>query len=158
MLNRALAAAVIATLIVALVGACQSTAPTVSIPLPHVVARVETPDGFAGVARKDFRLSLILGDGRTASEVSSGEDHPHEATVHLATYGGETGTAMNSYVWGNAPPRAVRVQLSLGGVGGQVVDGLYVVALPDKEVRPDALRWSFLDAGGRAVEEGTGIT
>jgi hypothetical protein len=43
-------------------------------------------------------------------------------------------------------------------VGGQVVDGSWVIALADRDVLPTDLNWEFLDAFGGVVSSGSGVT
>jgi len=80
-------------------------------------------------------------------------------TVHPLRYGGETGDVYNSFVFGIAPPGAVRFSLAASGptAGGEIVNGTFVVAMTAKDLAPNALDWAFLSADQQVVAEGIGI-
>jgi len=42
--------------------------------------------------------------------------------------------------------------------GGQVTDGVWVLAFRQKDLHPDQLSWDALDATGVILHSGTGIT
>ncbi|MDF2735818.1 MAG: hypothetical protein K0S97_2442 [Chloroflexota bacterium] len=89
----------------------------------------------------------------TSSPAQGGMD-----TVYLLSYGGDTGGQWNTFVYGTAAPNVARVELDLpGGVGGQVVDGAWLVVLPDKDIVPEQLHWRFLAADGSPIREGEGL-
>ncbi|HWP62950.1 MAG TPA: hypothetical protein VNO86_05725, partial [Candidatus Binatia bacterium] len=78
--------------------------------------------------------------------------------VLLVSYGGETGEAWNTFVYGTAEPGTARVELlSFEGVGGQVVDGAWLVVLRERDVGPDELHWRFHAADGSVRREGSGL-
>lgn len=85
------------------------------------------------------------------------QDLPGRVTVYLFGYGGETGRVTNSFVFGNAPQGAVRVRVSPGDEEQWVVDAIYLVPLPMKDLGPADIRWTFLDANGGVLLVGTGI-
>ena len=100
--------------------------------------------------------------------LSSRQDQPHEVTsvprlndgsitVHLYSQGGVTASQVNSFVFGEAPSGADRVEIRPGGFQAHVKSGLYLVGLPDRDLQPSALVWTFLDAFGRVIAEGSGI-
>lgn len=90
---------------------------------------------------------------RIASSETDGD-----AGLYLMTMGGETGEEWNSFVYGIAPPDVSRVSLEgLEGQGGQVAAGAWVIALHLKDVKPDDLRWRFIDAAGAILLSGEGI-
>lgn len=81
-----------------------------------------------------------------------------EASAQLFAMGGETGEEWNSFSYGTAPEHVNRVTVQgREGVGGQVVDGAWVIAFRAKDLTPDDIRWQFLDASGNVVDSGTGI-
>lgn len=45
----------------------------------------------------------------------------------------------------------------LDGLGGQVVDGAWVLVFEEKGLTTDDMEWQFLDAFGNVVDSGTGI-
>lgn len=112
----------------------------------------------------DGRVEVLVarpresGEPGAASTIASSPARAGTDTVNLMSYGGNTGEDWNTFVYGTAASGIARVELDLpGGVGGQVVDGAWLVALPDKEVAPDQLLWSFLAADGATVREGQGL-
>ncbi len=127
--------------------------------LPLVV-KVETEDGIMGVARRNGALVLVTGPTEDMlHEQTSSADRKGEAALTLLTVGGETQPrTFNTWVFGNAPPGAVKFVTTLGGVGGEVVDGVFVLALPYKDLPVTALRWSFLNAAGEVVVSGRELT
>jgi len=80
-------------------------------------------------------------------------------TAHLVSMGGDTGEEWNSYFYGTAPGSASRVVVEgVTAAGGQVTDGAWVLAFRQKDLRPDQLTWSVLDATGAILHTGAGIT
>jgi hypothetical protein len=83
---------------------------------------------------------------------------PLEDRVLLVSYGGETSAEWNTFVYGTAEPGTARVELEgFEGLGGQVVDGAWLIVLREKDVTPEQLHWRFLRPDGTARREGTGI-
>jgi hypothetical protein len=79
--------------------------------------------------------------------------------LHLQSLDGETGEEWNTFVYGAAAATVSRVQIEgYEGEGGRVVDGTWVVALRERGLGPDDLRWSFVDALGEVVEAGMGTS
>jgi hypothetical protein len=133
--------------------ALYQAAPTPAPVPPQLLVSIDTVDGTIGVFRAAGRLHLWIGNDVT----SQAETTP--PTVHLISYGGETGLTYNSFVFGTAPPGAVRVELAgFQAIGGDVKGGAYVLAVRDKEVLPTQLNWTFLAAGGAVVLKGSNIT
>jgi hypothetical protein len=129
---------------------------------PEAIVRLA--DDWAVAARRDDANVRVLSlaperNGNwTAALLASGTGSG-TPTVHLISAGGDTGNEWNSYVYGTAPADVSRVRLTgFDGEGGQVVDGAWVLALPDKDVTPADLEWQLLDALGRVVYSGAGIT
>jgi hypothetical protein len=152
-----------ASLAAALLTGCAGLPPTApATPTPDfldlpLVVSVDTPDGLIGISRSRGNLKLLEGPRGQQMMTTQHPDMPWVATVYLSSYGGETGRAFNSFVFGNPPPGASRFRLSLGGIGGEVVDGVYLVALPQKDLSPLRLAWQFLDPNGQVIEEGTSV-
>lgn len=79
--------------------------------------------------------------------------------LRLLTYGGNTGQAWNTFVYGVADSSVARVVIDgyADAVGGVVVDGAWVVALQEKDLSPDQIHWRFLSQDGHLVEAGSGV-
>jgi len=79
-------------------------------------------------------------------------------SLHLVSYGGATGEAWNSFVFGTAAPGTVAVELVgfQGQRGGQVVDGAWIIALRERDVSPQEVEWRFIGEDG-SVRTGVGI-
>jgi hypothetical protein len=74
------------------------------------------------------------------------------------SYGGATGEAWNSFVFGTAAPGTVRVELVgfQAQRGGRVVDGAWIIALRERDVSPQEIEWRFIGEDG-SVRTGVGI-
>jgi len=46
---------------------------------------------------------------------------------------------------------------ALGGSGGQIVDGAWVVALVQRDLDAEDIDWRFVDAEGAVLESGVGV-
>jgi hypothetical protein len=153
----------VVTVLCGLLAACSIVGPMpgpseASTTVPSLVASVMTSDGTIGVARENGQLLLMLADEqRVLHEVTRSPDQVGETSVYLLAYGGTSARALNSFVFGNAPDGATRIEV-LGATATAVNSGLFVVGLSAKDLRPDQLRWRFLGADGSVIREGTGIT
>lgn len=79
-------------------------------------------------------------------------------SAHLLSYGGDTGSEWNTFFYGTAAEGVSRIELGRpGAIGGAVVDGAWLIALPDRDLMPQDISWRFLDADGAVVLEGSGI-
>jgi hypothetical protein len=112
----------------------------------------------------DGRVEVLVatrGESGEPGAVSTITSSPAKAgidTLNLLSYGGNTGGKWNTFVYGTASPGVAKVELDLpGGVGSPVVDGAWLIALPDKDVVPDQLHWQFLGADGLTIREGDGL-
>jgi len=112
---------------------------------------------------RDGRVDVIVavpgkdGTSGSLSTITSSPAGP-DGSVNLLSYGGNTGERWNTFVYGNAPLNVARVELDMpGGTGGQVIDGAWVIVLPDRDVTPDQLHWQFLGPDDEVVLEGDGI-
>ena len=120
------------------------------------------PDGVAARFTGSSVEVVVVRRGLTgwvASPVTSHTARLGENSVHLMTYDGATGLVWNTFVYGTGASGVDRVRL-LGfpeQVGGRVVDGVWVIALPNKGVVPSDLRWEFVDATGQRLDVGAGI-
>ena len=75
----------------------------------------------------------------------------------MISYSG-TGDEWNTFVYGSAVPGTVRVEIEpSGGVGGQVVDGAWLVVLRDEDVQWSDLHWRMLAADGSELRSGVGV-
>ena len=79
-------------------------------------------------------------------------------SLHLFSYDGETGEEWNSFVYGTAAPGTVRVELEgfPDQRGGLVVGGAWIIALREKGMGPQDIKWRFIGDDG-AVRTGNGI-
>lgn len=99
-----------------------------------------------------------FGEGEVGPITASAAVPPLVDRVLLLSYGGETRQEWNTFVYGTAEPGTVRVELvGFEGLGGQVVDGAWLIVLRETDVTPDQLRWRFLRADGSVRREGSGI-
>jgi hypothetical protein len=137
-----------------MVVACSAPVPSA----PPFVARADFAGGSAGVVREPDFLSLYIGDNAAGFSLATRTaDAGGHVTVHLLTHGGETGSEINSFVFGSAPPGAVSVTVGPGEVLGAVTSGTYVVGLRPKDILPDGITWRFQDGAGAVVASGIGI-
>jgi hypothetical protein len=152
--------AALATAISVLVAACGVVAPPPrSSPLPSPVVTIDLGDGVAGIARTGGRVILLVPDGSGGVfEFTSAPDQPGTAAVHLATFGGDSGRTANSFVFGNAPSGASRVEVAPGALAAAVRGGVFLVALEAKDLLPADVHWTFFNASGAVVSQGRGIT
>ncbi len=132
-------------------------------------ARLPVPDG-AVVHLGDSSAAAVMVDGTvevmvavpgaaSPSVITGGAGDAGLVSVRLLSYGGETGEAYNTFVFGTAPTGAATVALSwpADAIGGQVWGGAWLIALPDKDVTPEQLHWQFKAADGSVVAYGNGI-
>jgi len=138
-------------------GAPQWTPEFVRLPL---VVKLETADGIVGVVRRSGALVLVMGpDMQALREQTSGADRPGSTSLNMLTSGGELPPATYySWIYGNAPPGAMRFSTNLGGAGGDVVDGIFVLALEEKDLDPEVLAWAFVDADGDVIQRGRSLS
>lgn len=152
--------------VAATVGACSTIGPESQPPgaefvqLPLVV-RVETEDGIVGVVRRDRTLVLVIGptDDELKAQTWTA-DKPGQTWLALMSTGGEIPPrTYYSWVYGNAPPGAAKFETTLpGGAGGEVVDGVFVLALPQQELQVSMLVWRFVNAAGEVIVNGRELT
>jgi hypothetical protein len=143
-------------LIGALVMGCGLATPSVRPPsAPAFNAQIATPDGPVGLVQTNDSIELYLqsSDGGTYKVTST--PSASAPTVHLYSQGGATGRQLNTFVFGEAPDGATAVMVN--GTRTVVTAGLYVVGLAAKELRPDAIVWSFLGASDQVIARGSGI-
>lgn len=115
-----------------------------------------------GPSLADGRVTIVAiheRDGQwVASPLSSSPGLAGSDSLHLISYGGATGEAWNTLVFGTAAPGTM--QVTLDGFpeqrGGTVDDGAWVIALRDKDLDPADIHWTFMDADG-STRSGTGI-
>jgi hypothetical protein len=145
-----------ALLVGALVAGCGLVTPSAGPPTsPAFNAQITTPDGPVGLVRTADSIELYLqsSDGGTRKVTST--PRGSAPTVHLYSEGGDTGRQVNTFVFGEAPGGATAVIVN--GTRTAVTDGLYVVGLGVRELLPDAVIWSFRDAGDQVITQGSGI-
>lgn len=148
------AATVVAIAAIATACSLALPSPPPRTPPPFAVA-IQTADGPAGLVRTVSGLDLYVGvDGGSGGPVT-GVARASPPTVHLLTFGGETRRFTNSFVFGYAPVGSAAVVVN--DVRQPVVDGLYLVALPDSDIPADALSWRFLGPTDAVVLEGRGV-
>jgi hypothetical protein len=145
-----------AALGVLLAGCSLLPTPSVGPPTaPTFDVGIDTPDGPVGLVRSENSIGLYLhsSDGGTYQVTTVPSGSP--PTVHLYSQGGATGRQINTFVFGDAPAGAMEVVVN--GSRAAVTDGLYVVGLAIRELRPDAVVWSFLGGGDEIIVQGSGI-
>jgi hypothetical protein len=154
-------ASLIAGLAALLLSGCSVLVPTPSpvleTPLPNFATTIQTPEGTVGVVKGDGSLRLIFVNGGGGGGSFPQGDAPH---VYLLSFGGETGSLYNSYVYGLAPSSAATFEVAgaTDAIGGQVVNGAFVVALKAKDVQPGDLHWTFRAVDGSILLTGANIT
>ncbi len=76
----------------------------------------------------------------------------------LLSSGRETGHEGFTVVYGTAEPGTARVELDgFEGLGGQVVDGAWLIVLREADVTPEQLHWRFVRPDGTVRRAGTGL-
>ncbi len=128
-------------------------------------AVVRLTDDWAVAARRADNTVQVLKFERdpdsgswSSSETAGGSPAPTSGSAHLTSQDGNTGLRWNSYFFGTAPPSVSRAAVEgLDGLGGQVVDGAWVLVFEEKGLTTDDMEWQFLDAFGNVVDSGTGI-
>ena len=113
----------------------------------HQLAVYRAPGDRLGVA--SVRLRSSGWDVQTLTEV----DDDDEVSVHVV--GDPGGSNWRGVVFGHAPPGTAQVRLSVGAVGGEVRDGVWVIGtrLP---LPPEQLSWRFEAADGTILLSGSG--
>jgi hypothetical protein len=102
-------------------------------------------------------FTLVDGDWK-ATVVNSHAARAGENSGHLLAYGGATDAQWNSFFYGTAASGVASVRVSSSGTaGGNVANGVWVVALEAKDLTPDGISWQFLDKAGGSVLSGTGV-
>lgn len=126
-------------------------------------ALVATDDGLVFVARMDGELRLLLareGDPNRVEVLARAE----EVAVAPGTSGASSfavvcppdSVDVRYYFFGRDEREVTRVLTGLTGLGGEVVDGLWVLAITDDEIAPQQ-QWEIVDPLGMArMEAGTG--
>jgi hypothetical protein len=94
----------------------------------------------------------------TVTSLTSSPGQPGTDSLHLLSYGGETGDEWNTFAFGTATPGTVRVRIEgfPDQRGGTVVDGGWIIALREKDLGPDGIHWAF-EAEDGTVRTGSGI-
>jgi hypothetical protein len=117
------------------------------------VAPSAGPDGRVAIVAVHQRDGEWVATPITASPGRAGSD-----SLHLFSYGGSTGEEWNTFVFGTAAPGTIRVEVAgfPDQRGGRVVGGAWIIALREKDLSPQDIRWRFIDDDGSA-RSGTGI-
>ncbi len=89
----------------------------------------------------------------TSTRATIGQD-----SLHLVSHGGNTGEEWNSFVYGTASPGVDHVTLEgfPEARGGKVTNGVWAIALREKEVTPADIHWQFVASDG-SMTSGEGI-
>ena len=113
----------------------------------HQLAVYRAPGDRLGVA--SVRLRSYGWDVQTLTEV----DDDDEVSVHVV--GDPGGSNWRGVVFGHAPPGTALVRLSVGAVGGEVHEGVWVIGtrLP---LQAEQLNWRFEGADGTILLSGSG--
>jgi len=110
----------------------------------------------------DGRVSIVVvherGGEWVATPITSSPGQSGTDSLHLFSYGGNTGEAWNSFVFGTAAPGTVRVEVSgfPDQRGGNVIGGAWIIALREKDLSPPDITWRFISDDG-SERSGTGI-
>ncbi len=146
-----------------LVAACTSVVdPAALLPVqPAAVVRFgdEAAAALATHGRVEVWVARREGGEPTANPITaSAAVPPLEDRVLLLSYGGQTRLEWNTFVYGTAEPGTARVELAgFEGLGGQVVDGAWLIVLRETDVTPDQLHWRFLRPDGSVRRAGSGL-
>jgi hypothetical protein len=116
-------------------------------------ALVATEDGFVFVARLGDELHLLLSrEGATENvEVLARvvDDLPPDASggSSFAVVCPAGSLGVRYYLFGQDTREVTRVTRGLSGIGGEVIDGLWLLAITDDEIAPEQ-RWEVVDPLG----------
>jgi hypothetical protein len=156
--------AALAIVLLTLLGACAPPAidPAALLPVkPTAVVRFGDAAGaaLATKGRVEVWVARWEGGEPTANPIAaSAAVPPLLDRVDLVSYGGETGEEWNTFVYGTAEPGTARVELEgFDGLGGQVVDGAWLIVLRERDVAPEQLHWRFVRPDGTVRRDGTGL-
>ena len=125
-------------------------------------AVVRLADDHAVAARRSAGQVVVLdllgkSDGWDVTQIAQ-SPASGTSSAQLISGGGDTGQEWNTFFYGTAPENVSRVQLEgYEAVGGQVVEGAWVLALREKDLTPDDMSWEFIDALGEVTDSGVGI-
>lgn len=127
------------------------------------LAFVATDDGLVFVVESGDELHLLLSRAGNTEEIeilARVERHEvPEGTSSLSSHVvacPDVAINVRYYLFGQDTRDMTRTMIGLDAIGGQVVDGLWLIAIRDDEIAPDQ-RWEIRDALGIAVmESGTG--
>lgn len=113
----------------------------------HEVAAYPLPGDMLGVA--------VARESQGGWDAYVLEERPDTATVSVLIARDDSGSAWRTLVYGHAPEGVTQVRLSVGSVGGEVRDGLWIIGarLP---LRAEQVGWRFVAADGSVLESGTG--
>lgn len=128
---------------------------------PRSVVNVDGSGIAARIVTGDVQVVVLSREGSewVASAITSSKGAAGTHSVHLLSYGGNTGQEWNTLVYGTAQRNVARVTVDGFDrpIGGDAVDGAWIVVLREKDVVPDQLITSFLGADGSIIELGKGI-
>lgn len=123
---------------------------------------VATDDGLVFVVESGDELHLLLSrDGNAEIEILARVERHEvpEGTSSLSSHAvacPDGAINVRYYLFGQDTREMTRMMIGLDAIGGQVVDGLWLMAIRDDEIAPDQ-RWEIRDALGIApMESGTG--
>ncbi len=126
-------------------------------------AFVATDDGLVFVVESGDELHLLLSrDGHTEEIEILARVQRHEIPEGTSSVSSHVVACPDGainvryYLFGQDTREMTRMMIGLDAIGGQVVDGLWLMAIRDDEIAPDQ-RWEVRDALGiAALEAGTG--
>lgn len=123
---------------------------------------VTTEDGFVYVDEFEGDLLLLLsrhGNPDVAEVLARTQVEPLPSGAAGGSMFGvrcpRAGLDVRYYVFGEDTSGTAKEMRGLDALGGEVVDGLWLMAILDEEIAPEQ-RWSVLDAQGRLTTGGTG--
>jgi hypothetical protein len=125
-------------------------------------ALIATEEGYAFVVRSGEELQLLLSRDSTGSTIDV------LARVEAAPFDDDRGglssfavvcptgsASVRHYLFGQDVREVERHLVGLIASGGEVVDGLWLLAIGEEEIAPD-VEWELVDAAGTTIESATG--
>lgn len=145
--------------------------PTTEDGRPTIISLADIPPAQLVALADDLQIGVRIDAGRldlvvfdrdffgnwTGHIITSTRATPRQDSLHLVSFGGQRDLTWNSYAFGTATEGTTAVLLAglEGAIGGQVANGVWVIALPQKDLSPGDIHWTFLRADGtRRTGEG----
>lgn len=146
--------------------------PTTEDGRPTIISLADIPSDQLVTLADDRRVGVRIDAGRldlvvmerdlfgnwTGHIITSTRATPGQDSLHLVSFGGQVDFTWNSFVYGTAEQGTTAVSVAglEGAVGGRVMNGVWVIALRQKDLEPGNIQWTFHRADGTA-RTGVGI-